>query len=51
MEEYIVIETHGGAAYSVIIINEDGNTKVFNTIEDAIVEANNCQDGLIVRIT
>jgi len=47
---YIVIEKHGGAQYSIIVTNENGETKVFYRKEDAQIEANDCQDAIIVEI-
>ena len=45
---YIVIEKHGGWEYASICTNEDGTNKLFNTLEEAQKEANDCQDGIIV---
>jgi len=50
MEEYIVIERFGGADYAAIVTNEDGSNKIFDTYDDALAEANECQDGLVVEI-
>jgi hypothetical protein len=47
---YIVIEKHGGAEYAIICMNEDGSNKLFNTIEDAQAEADDCQDGIVVEL-
>ena len=48
---YIVLETHGGAVYTVACINEDGSTKVFDDLKSALHYANNeCLDGMPVRI-
>lgn len=42
---YIVIETFGGVEYASIVTDEDGNNKVFETLEDAIKEVTECQRG------
>ncbi|MCR8556918.1 hypothetical protein KXD93_04665 [Mucilaginibacter sp. BJC16-A38] len=47
---YIVIETHGGPEFAIIVTDEDGSNKVFETYEDAEAEANDCQDGIIVAL-
>jgi hypothetical protein len=47
---YIIIETHGGAEYAIIVTDPDGNNLVFETLEEAENEANDCQDGLIVEL-
>jgi len=46
--EYIVIEKHGGWEYSAIVTDEDGNVKIFDKLEDAEMEASDCQDGIVV---
>jgi len=50
MQEFIVIERFGGADYATIVTNEDGSNKIFDTYDDALAEANECQDGLVVEI-
>jgi hypothetical protein len=45
---FIVIEKHGGWEYASIVIDENGNNKVFDTIEEAQKEADDCQDGIVV---
>jgi hypothetical protein len=45
---YIVIEKHGGPEYAIICTDEDGNNKVFDTEEEAQVEADDCQDGIVI---
>ena len=48
---YIVLETHGGAAYTIVCMDEDGSTKVFEDQKSAQHYANNeCLDGIPVRI-
>jgi len=47
---YIVIEkgTTGTWEYASIVIDENGNNKIFNTIEEAQIEADDCQDGIVI---
>ncbi len=45
---YIVIEKHGGWEYATIITHEDGNNKVFDTKQEAQLEADDCQDAIVV---
>ena len=47
---YIVIEKHGGPQYATIVTNEDGDVRVFDTLNDAVIECDDCQDGQIVEI-
>jgi len=47
---YIVIEMHGGPEYAIICMDTDGNNKVFDNIEDATKEAENCQDGFVLEV-
>jgi hypothetical protein len=47
---FIIIECHGGAEYAIICTDENGNNLVFESQEEAEVEANECQDGVIVEI-
>jgi hypothetical protein len=47
---YIVIETHGGPEYAIIVMDEDGNNKVFDNYNKAMEEANKCQDGIVVEL-
>ena len=46
---YIVIETFD-LYYPTIVTNEDGFPLLFNTIEEAQAEADNCQKGIVVLI-
>jgi hypothetical protein len=48
--EYIVIETHGGAEYAIIVTNQEGNNLVFDSREEAEAEAADCQDGIVVEL-
>jgi len=47
---YILIETHGGAEYAIIVTDQDGNNLVFENREDVEVEASNCQDGIVIEL-
>jgi hypothetical protein len=47
---YIVIETHGGAEYAIIVTDQDGDNLVFENMKDAETEAAECQGGLVVEI-
>lgn len=47
---YIVIEKHGGPQYAIIVTNENGENMIFDTREEAQIEANDCQDGVILEI-
>lgn len=47
---YIVIETHGGAEYATVCTNENGENEVFETIEEAELYADDCQDAIVVEI-
>jgi len=45
---FIVIEKHGGWEYATVVTDEDGDNKVFDNLEDAQEEADDCQEGIIV---
>lgn len=47
---FIVIEKHGGAEYAIIVTNEEGENKIFETREEAQVEADDCQDAIVVEL-
>lgn len=47
---YVVIETFGGAEYAIIVTDEEGNNSVFDTLEEAQNEADECQGGMVVEI-
>lgn len=47
---FIVIEKHGGAEYAIIVTNEEGENKIFETREEAQIEADDCQDAIVVEI-
>lgn len=47
---FILIETHGGPEYAIIVTDTDGNNLVFETLQEAEKEAGDCQDGLIIEL-
>ena len=48
---YIVLKTHGGADYTVVCMDGDGSTKVFENLQSALHYANHeCLDGLPIRV-
>ncbi|MFD2871950.1 hypothetical protein ACFS5N_05690 [Mucilaginibacter ximonensis] len=47
---YIMIETHGGAEYAIIVTNENGENKVFANLQDAEAEADDCQEGMVIEL-
>ncbi|MDB5118358.1 MAG: hypothetical protein JWQ79_3850 [Mucilaginibacter sp.] len=47
---HIVLELHGGAEYTAIVTDEDGNNRVFDNREDAETEAADRQDGLVIDL-
>ena len=47
---YIVIETHGGAAYAIIVTDQNGENKVFDDKSEAEAEATDCQDGIVIEL-
>lgn len=47
---YIVIETFGGAEYAIIVTNGEGQNKVFDDMERAEAEVDDCQDGIVVEL-
>ena len=47
---YIVIETHGGAVYAIIVTDENGENKVFDDKIEAEAEAADCQDGIVIEL-
>jgi hypothetical protein len=50
MSTYIMIELQGGPEYAAIVTGPDCNNKVFDSYEEATLEAADCQDGLIIEI-
>jgi len=47
---YMIIETHGGPQYAIIVTDTNGDNLVFETLEEAEKEAADCQDGLVIEI-
>ena len=47
---YIVIEKFGGLEYAAIVTDEEGNNKIFDTFDEALEEAEECQDGVVVQL-
>jgi len=47
---YLIIETHGGPEYAIIVTDKDGNNLVYETREEAENEVADCQDGVIVEL-
>ncbi|WP_295715791.1 hypothetical protein [Mucilaginibacter sp.] len=47
---YIILELHGGPEYAIIVTDQDGNNLVFENYADAVTEAADCQNGLIVEL-
>jgi hypothetical protein len=47
---FIIIETHGGAEYAIIVTDPNGNNLVFENRVDAEAEAADCQAGVIVEL-
>ena len=47
---YIILETHGGPEYAIVVTDEDGCNLVFETKAEAMLEAEDCQDPVIVEV-
>ena len=47
---YLIIETHGGPEYAIIVTDKEGNNLVFDTYLDARQEASDCQTGIVIEI-
>lgn len=47
---FIVIEKFGGPEYAIIVTDEEGNNKIFDTEEEAQAEVEDCQDGIVLEI-
>lgn len=48
--QYIVLENWENLSSPQVVINESGETKIFDTLEEAQAEANDCQEGLVVPL-
>lgn len=44
------LEKFGGPEYAIIVTDEEGMNKIFNTPDEAQAEADDCQDGIVVEI-
>ncbi len=49
-QNFIVIETFGGAEHAAIVTNEDGMNKVFTNKQYAQQEASECQEGIVIDL-
>jgi hypothetical protein len=47
---FIVIEAFGGAEYAIVVTDTEGNNKVFTTRKAAQIEADDCQDGRVIKL-
>jgi RNA-splicing ligase RtcB len=47
---FLVMECHGGAENAGIVTDEEGNNKVFDTLQEAQDEADDCQDGKVIEL-
>lgn len=48
---FIVIETHGGAEYAAICVDEEGNNWVTDSKDEAEKYAmSECQNGIVVEL-
>lgn len=47
---FIVIETHGGPEYAIIVTDQDGNNLIFDNRLAAEAEAADCQAGVVVEL-
>jgi len=47
---YIIIETHAGPEYAIIVTDTDGNNLVFDERSKAEKKAADCQAGVIVEL-
>ena len=47
---YIVIEKFDLRWPSIVVDMEEGSPLLFNTVEEAQAEADECQDGLVVEL-
>lgn len=47
---FIIIETHGGAEYAVIVTDYEGNNLIFDTRDEAERVTEDCQAGIIIEL-
>lgn len=47
---FIIIGVQGGAECAIVCMYENGDNLVFESREEAEVEARDCQDGRVVEI-
>ncbi|MFH0989873.1 MAG: hypothetical protein V1799_07650 [bacterium] len=47
---YIIVETFGGPEYAAIVVDVEGNNKVFIDKGEAEKEAADCQDGIVIEL-
>ena len=48
--KYVVIEDWENIGYPMLVTNEEGITKVFESEEDAKDEAEECHNGIVVAL-
>lgn len=46
--KFMVIEMWKNLPTPMFVTDEDGNVKTFETFEEAKIEADECQDGLVI---
>lgn len=46
---YVVIEDFNGNI-SLVVDEDTGSTKVFDTYEEALIESKECQNGIVVKL-
>ena len=49
MERYVVIEDFNGNI-NLVVDEDTGLTKVFDTYEEALSESKDCQSGIVVKL-
>lgn len=48
MERFVIIEDFNGTI--ALVTDEEGNTKVFGSFSEAVTEADECQNGVVVPL-
>lgn len=48
--KYVIIENWENLSSPQLCTNEDGETIVFDSLEKAKIEANSCQEGIVVPL-